>query len=333
VAAGPSLAAAYDACARLARAHYENFPVASLLLPRTMRPHVAALYAFARTADDFADEGAISAGERHRLLDDWLSRLHRSVSPGEAEASPDVRDRRATLQGRQREERENLDAGRDPGATAPADFHDQIFEALARTIRECRLPVVLFEDLLSAFRQDVDKKRYGTWDEVLDYCRRSANPVGRLVLRIAGYEDADLDRASDALCTALQLANFWQDLERDWLRGRLYLPLDDLEACGARERTLDERRLTPEWRAAMQRVADRTRSLFERGRPVCDGVSGRLRFELRATWLGGIAILNRLEASGFDVFTNRPSLGKRDFGPILLGALCWRMIRGERLGD
>jgi len=297
-AASPSLAAAYEACARLARTHYENFPVASRLLPRRMRPHVAALYAFARTADDFADEGVRTSAERHRLLDDWHRRLHLCVSPV---------------------------ARLDPGALPRAAiFHDQVFEALGQTIRECRLPIVLFEDLLSAFRQDVDTRRYATWDAVLDYCRRSANPVGRVVLRIAGYEDAELDRASDSLCTALQLTNFWQDLERDWLRGRLYLPLADVEACGAREQALDERRLNAEWRSVLQRAADTARSLFEAGRPVCDRVNGRLRFELRVTWLGGTTILNRLESSGFDVFTSRPSLGTRDLVPLLLSALRWR---------
>jgi phytoene synthase len=274
------LQAAYAACARLAREHYENFPVASLLLPRAMRPHVAAVYAFARTADDFADEGTRSVEERLRLLDDWSHRLH--------------------------------------------DEHpEHLFLAVQNTIREKRLPISLFEDLLSAFRQDVTVRRYATWADLLDYCRRSANPVGRLVLRIAGCDDVQLDRASDALCTALQLANFWQDLERDWVKGRLYVPRADADAAGAMESDLDARRMTPAWRAALAAVAARTRTLFDEGRAVADGVSGRLRWELRFTWLGGVRILDRLERAGFDVFEKRQALGPSDAPAILWGALAW----------
>lgn len=290
------LAAAYAACQRLAREHYENFPVASRLLPRPMRPHVAAVYAFARVADDFADEGGRSPGERHRLLDDWLARLRACVEP----------------------------AGQADAAGRHADPHRPVFIALGHTIRTCRLPLSLFEELLSAFRQDVTVRRYATWDSVLDYCRRSANPVGRLVLRIAGYRNEALDRSSDCLCTALQLANFWQDLERDWLRGRLYVPADDVAACGAAEADLDARRVTPAWRCALERVAARTRALFDGGRAVCDGVRGPLRLELRLTWLGGARILDRIERAGFDVFAARPTLRGGDTFALLWKAFLWR---------
>jgi hydroxysqualene synthase len=301
-----SLAAAYRACEDLARAHYENFPVASRLLPRRMRPHVAAVYAFARTADDFADEGRAAGGSpltpagRHALLDDWLRRLR------ETAADPSKPGPRSHLE------------TRDPG---PETLY---IEALGHTIRACDLPVELFEDLISAFRQDITTHRYATWDDLLDYCRRSANPVGRLVLRIAGYRDPALDRASDALCTALQLVNFWQDLAIDWQRGRLYVPEMDRVACGADEADLGARRLTEEWRAALERVAARTRELFEGGRPVCDGVRGRLRLELRMTWLGGVTILDRLRARGFDVFAARPTLGRADLMRLAWQALWWR---------
>jgi hydroxysqualene synthase len=287
-----ALASAYATCARLAREHYENFPVASLLLPRAMRPHVAAVYAFARTADDFADEGTRSVEERLRLLDDWLALLK--------------------------------DDGRRAAADVGAVPAGQIFLAVHDTIREKRLPVGLFEDLLSAFRQDVTVHRYATWSDLLDYCRRSANPVGRLVLRIAGHDDPALDRQSDALCTALQLANFWQDLERDWDKGRLYVPRADLEAAAAAESDLNARRITAAWRAALASVAARTRTLFDEGRGVADGVSGRLRWELRLTWLGGVRILDRLERDGFDVFRRRPSLGPADAPVIVWRALAWR---------
>ena len=279
--------AAYGECERVARAHDENFPVASWLLPAGMRPHVAALYAFARTADDFADEGSLPPDERLRLLDDWQRRLH------------------ACAWGEQLN-------GADP-----------IFAALGATIRDRRLPVHLFDDLLSAFRQDITTPRYQTWTSVIDYCRRSANPVGRLVLRIAGYENDRLDAASDALCTALQLTNFWQDLERDWQKGRIYVPLDDLAASRARIDDLSARQMTDAWRHALGLAAQRTREQFAAGRAVCDLVEGRLRYELRLTWLGGVRILERLEQTGFDVFTSRPQLRMRDACSLVWRALNW----------
>ena len=285
---------AYRVCERLAAAHYENFPVASHLLPRAMRPHVAAVYAFARAADDLADEGSLSADERHRLIDDWRRRLHDCVGCSPAGVRRDGIGER-----------------------------DQIFVALGDTILRCRLPVSLFEDLLSAFRQDITTHRYETWDALLDYCRRSANPVGRLVLRIAGYRDGALDLASDGLCTALQLTNFWQDLGRDWRRGRLYLPAEDWKDCGATEAELDQRRLTDGWRCALERAATRTREFFFQGRRVCDGVRGRLRLELRLTWLGGMRILRRVEGARFDVFAHRPVLGASDVPALLWGAITW----------
>jgi squalene synthase HpnC len=184
--------------------------------------------------------------------------------------------------------------------------------------------VSLFDDLLSAFRQDVTRTRYETWDDVLDYCRRSANPVGRLVLGIAGCRDAALDCRSDAICTALQLTNFWQDLERDWRKGRLYLPLEDCRREGANPGDLNAGRLTPEWRRVLAAAAARTAALFEEGRAVCDGVRGRLRLELRVTWLGGRCILSRVEQAEFDVFRRRPTLGAADLPALLWRALTWR---------
>jgi squalene synthase HpnC len=276
------------------RQHYENFPVASVLLPAAMRPHVAAVYAFARTADDFADEGAWPAGERHRLLDGWARRLRDAASGA-------------------------LTPGPPPDEGEPADTV-AIFDALGRTIREKALPLGLFEDLLSAFRQDVTVHRYATWTDLLDYCRRSANPVGRLVLRIAGYRDVQLDRWSDAVCSGLQLVNFWQDLMIDFRRGRIYLPADDLRRHGATEGDLGTGRITPAWRAALADVVLRTRSLLHEGRPVCDAVGGRLRYELRATWLGGVRILDRLESGSFDVAARRPVLGAADL-PWFVGRI------------
>ena len=282
-----TVARAYAACERLAREHYENFPVASRLLPARMQPHIAAIYAFARTADDFADEGDRDPAARLRDLDAWSSRLHAAAA-----GSP----------------------------IAGTDGH--VFVALADTIARFALPVALFDDLLDAFRQDVTTKRYDSWADVLGYCRRSADPVGRLVLRVAGYADPRLDAWSDAICTALQLTNFWQDLDGDWRKGRLYVPRDLASTAGAREEDLARGEITAAWRTALGECARRTRALFDAGRPVCDAVRGRLRWELRATWLGGTRILERLERSRFDVFRARPSLSAAD-APIVL----WRLAR------
>jgi len=283
--------AAYARCLDIAQRHYENFPVASRLLPRRARPHIAAIYAFARIADDFADEGTRSPAARLALLDDWQRRLHKAVLAPKSEDDSDA---------------------------------SAIFHALGDSIRRCNLDVQLFDDLLSAFRQDVNVRRYETWDDVLDYCRRSANPVGRLVLRVNGYRDERLDACSDAVCTALQLTNFWQDLEVDLKKDRLYVPLSEVQAAGADIEDLRRFRLTPEWRRVMEAAGARTRALFAAGRPVADSVRGRLRWELRATWLGGMRILDRLAAGGYDVFTARPKLGMIDAVVIAGRALTWR---------
>lgn len=297
--ASPELAAAYAACERLARTHYENFPVASRLLPAAMRPHVAALYAFARVADDFADEGDLPDAAREALLDEWTRALEDALATNEDPAS-----------------------GLAPSAFLPPSTLP-LLPAIAHTIRTRNLPPSQFHDLISAFRQDVRVKRYATWADLLDYCRRSANPVGRLVLRIAGYDDPRLDQQSDALCTALQLTNFWQDLERDWQKGRVYVPQEEVRAALAREEDLAARRLTPEWRRALQATALRTRALFDEGRGIGDTLRGRLRWELRLTWLGGVRILDRLEAHGFDVFRQRPALGARDAPGMLWNLVSW----------
>jgi squalene synthase HpnC len=289
------LSRAYAACEAMARAHYENFPVASRLLPRPMRPHVAAVYAYARVADDLADEGAAPPAERLAQLNAWQRRLHAAVAVERSD-------------------------------TAPHEHEDLIVVALAHSIRLLDLPIALFDDLLSAFAQDTMTTRYASWDDVLDYCRRSANPVGRLVLRIAGYRDATLDQSSDALCTALQLTNFWQDFGRDWRAGRLYVPREVAAACGADEAELNGSALTAPWRAALGRCIAETARQFRAGRAVCDGVRGRLRYELRFTWLGGARTLERVERTGSALLTNRPTLGARDV-PVLL----WRAARWPAL--
>jgi squalene synthase HpnC len=285
---------AYAACEALARSHYENFPVASRLLPRAMRPHVAAVYAFARVADDIADEGTVAAGQRRVQLDAWQRRLHAATAVEES-------------------------------AEPPHTHEDLIIVAAAHTIRTLDLPIALFDDLVSAFGQDITTTRYDSWRDLLDYCRRSANPVGRLVLRIAGYDpdgDAALGASSDALCTALQLTNFWQDLGRDWIAGRLYVPLDVAAAHGALDSQLGIAALPPAWVAAIADCVAVTTGLFQRGRLVCDRVGGRLKYELRATWLGGRRVLERVESRGARLALDRPSLGMAD-----APTLAWRLLR------
>jgi len=286
------LARAYGACEALARSHYENFPVASRLLPVAMRPHVAAVYAFARVADDIADEGAALPADRQARLRAWQNRLHRAVAE-QAERLPEHRD-------------------------------DLIAVAVGHSIRSFDLPLSLFDDLLSAFGQDTMTTRYTSWADVLDYCRRSANPVGRLVLRIAGYRDEALDRSSDALCTALQLTNFWQDFGRDWRAGRLYVPREVQDACGADESLLAAGRITDPWARALESSAAFTRGRFAEGRAVCDGVRGRLRAELRFTWLGGMRILERVERDRFGALERRPTLGFGDAPLLVWRAALWR---------
>lgn len=281
-----ALDAAYAHCLAQASSHYENFPVASWLVPAPIRPHVAAVYAFARSADDFADEDGYDMAERFRLLDDWLARLHRAAGPG-------------------------------------ADASDPVFLALGHTIRTCKLPVDLFEALLSAFRQDITVTRYATWADVDDYCRRSANPVGRLVLRLFGHDNARLDAWSDAICTALQLTNFWQDFAVDWRRGRLYVPEEQWRASGAHPDQLSAGMTTTprEWQQALAASAARTRALFYQGRPLLQYTRGRLRLELEATWHGGTRVLEKLEQGRFDPVAARPKLGMGD-GLVI----AWRML-------
>jgi phytoene synthase len=289
------LASAYAECERLARSHYENFPVTSHLLPAPMRPHVAAVYAFARVADDIADEGGDPPGVRQARLRAWRHRLHEAVESRQPDRPVPSRD-------------------------------DLLFTALGHTIRSFELPVSLFDDLLSAFGQDTMTNRYASWAEVLDYCRRSANPVGRIVLRIAGWRDEGLDRWSDALCTALQLTNFWQDFGRDWRAGRLYVPRDAHEACGAAEADLAAGRMTPAWARAIESCVTVTRAKFDEGRPVCDAISGRLRFQLRLTWLGGHRILMKVERHAGNLLHHRPTLGVSDLPGLLWWTARWAAV-------
>ncbi len=275
---------AFRTCEARVSAHYENFPVGRWV-PKDKRPFVHALYAFARAADDFADEPAYE-GRRREKLDEWESRLH------------------AAYEGR---------------------AEDAIFVALGETVRRLAIPKPLLLDLLSAFRQDTVKPAYDTWEELLDYCRRSANPVGRLVLLVFGYADPALPPLSDAICTALQLANHWQDLGVDERRGRRYVPRELMVRFAVTEDDLRSEGVTPGFRALMAELVLRTRALFAEGRPLCDRVGRDLRFEMRLTWLGGSSILDRIEAAEYDVFRRRPH-----HGPLAKAGLAWRALRWRR---
>jgi squalene synthase HpnC len=291
----PKLVNAYQVCEQLARAHYENFPVASRLAPKAMRPHIAAIYAFARTADDFADEGDVPPNERLARLGAWRDMLH----------------------------------GRPPPAILLPVEAPAIFRALHHTLDRFEIEPTLCDDLLSAFEQDVTTCRYETWDAVLDYCRRSANPVGRLVLALASCRDAGALGQSDAVCTALQLTNFWQDFGRDWRDGRLYVPRDVLERHAACEDAVSaDDRPDRHWQAVFGDVVARTRLLFDEGRDVSEAVRGRLRYELRATWLGGTTILDRTAELRERSFAARPTLTASDAVRLAPRAVWWR--RGSR---
>jgi len=270
--AAPSLSEAQDYCARLVRGHYENFPVASRLVPARLRPAVQAIYAFARTADDFADEAAF-AGERLERLAEWESLLQ-DCFRGTAE--------------------------------------HPVFVALREAVRCHELPPGPFYDLLAAFRLDVVKTRHPDRASLLDYCRLSANPVGRLILHLFGYREERLLGWSDAICTALQLTNHWQDVAIDIANDRIYLPEDARRRHGVGEDELRRSLATSGFRALMKEEVNGARALFDDGRPLCDAVSGRLRWELRLTVQGGLRILEKIELADYDVFTRRPRLGAAD---------------------
>lgn len=276
---GDALARAYAACEKLAREHYENFPVASRILPKALRPHVAAVYAFARQADDFADEAAYEGADRVALLDAWRGKLRRCAD-GEAD--------------------------------------DPTFLALGHTIREKGLPPQLFEDLLTAFTMDVTVTSYESFEDLLGYCRHSANPVGRLVLLIHGHRDDEMHRLSDSICTALQLTNFWQDVAVDLDKGRCYIPREDLRSFGVDDAALSERRITPALARLLAFQTDRTRKLFDHGAGLVSRLRGRLRAEIRLVLAGGRRILDKIDAAGGDVFDHRPTLGFADWGRLVL---------------
>lgn len=278
----PTLQQSYQHCQELARRHYENFPVASYLLPRKFRMPVSVIYAFARTADDIADEGNLQDQERLDGLEQMQQKLHACVQ-GEA--------------------------------------HDPIFIALADVIRTYRLPVTLFEDLLNAFRMDVTQKRYLDFGELMFYCRHSANPVGRLLLHLYGEATPRNVGYSDAICSALQLINFLQDLQQDYHEmQRIYLPQDEMQRFGVTEDMIANGESTSAVRKLLLFQLARCQRLLQSGAPLGLALKGRIGLELRMIILGGSRILEKLQKQENDLFT-RPRLGARDWPAILINAL------------
>jgi len=288
-----AIADAYDACTKLARAHYENFPVGRLV-PKKMQPHVHAVYAFARYADDLADEGYAGTAKAQGARD--------VMTPEQRLAALDDWERQLCS----------------PPGTPGLHF---IFVALHETIRVLDLPLNLFTDLLSAFKQDVVKRRYANFNEVLDYCRRSANPVGRLVLLLHGNREEELHVLADHICTGLQLANFWQDVGVDLEKDRMYLPEDDRVTYGVTEESLFAHRADDKYRELLAFQVDRTQGIFDQGEPLTKKLRGLLRLEIRLTWLGGTTILRKIEALKYDTLNHRPTVGKADMALLFLKAL------------
>jgi squalene synthase HpnC len=269
-ATAPSLEEARQYCERLAKSHYENFSVATWFLPKRLRQHFYNVYAYCRISDDLGDEVG-DPQQSLELLEQWETELNACYA-----GSP----------------------------------KHPVFVALAETVKQCSIPKPEFSDLLIAFRQDQAVTRFETFNDVLAYCRYSANPVGHLVLYLCGYRDVERQRLSDYTCTALQLANFWQDVSVDYGKGRIYLPLEDLRRFGVTGDEIAERRATPQFVAMMKFEVERARDWFARGLPLVKMVNRELAIDLELFSRGGQEILNAIERQGFDVLRARPEISK-----------------------
>ena len=285
-AVAPSLEEAQAYCQRLARSHYENFSVATWFLPRRLQQHFFNVYAYCRISDDLGDEAGDQALAL-RLLGEW-----------EAE----------------------LQACYGSGARHP------VFVALTETVRACQIPQHEFSDLLRAFRQDQFTPRYETFDDLLGYCKYSANPVGHLVLYVCGYRDEERQKLSDFTCTALQLANFWQDVVIDYAKGRIYLPLEDLRRYRVGEDDIAQRRATPAFIEMMRFEVERARDWFRQGLPLVKAVDRELAIDLELFSRGGQEILNAIERQGFDVLRRRPVISKPRKLVLVLRAALGKLV-------
>ena len=276
--------ACYRYCEALCRARHHNYPVGSMFARSLLRKHIFALFAFARVADDFADEKAYE-GRRARELDRWEEQLHAAYR-GHAE--------------------------------------HPVFIALADTVDKFGLPITEFTELLSGFRTDLERKRYATFDELLSYTRQAAEPVGRLLLYIGGYRAPELHAYAENLATALAVARLIQDVPQDWERGRVYLPAEDLRHFGVSEGDIASRRVSGAVGNLVRYEVARARSLFERARPLVDIVGSDLAVELALTWHGGMRILDKIEHVGKRLFAQRPQLNTADKALVLARAIAWR---------
>lgn len=287
----PSIEEAQAYCKRLTESHYENFHVASWFLPKRLRPHFQSIYAYCRIADDLGDE----VGDRAQslaLLDLWGEELE---------------------------------------ACYAGTARHPVFVALAVTIAECGIPKEPFADLLIAFRRDQTVTRFATMEEVLEYCRYSANPVGRLVLYAGGYRDAEMFRLSDHTCSALQLANFWQDVRVDYEKGRIYIPGEDMVRFGVDEGTIASGRMTPAFRELMRYEVEAARKMFAAGAPLIGMVDAELALDLDLFTRGGFEILNAIEAQDFDVLRSRPAISKWRKAALLIHALSDKLLSRRRV--
>jgi squalene synthase HpnC len=278
------LDACYRYCEALVRARHHNYPVASMFARSHLRKHIFAMFAFARVADDIADEQTFE-GRRARELDRWEEQLHEAYR------------------------------GR-------ADH--PVFVALADTVDKFALPITEFTEMLSGFRTDLERRRYATFDELRSYTRQAAEPVGRLLLYIGGYRAPELHAYADDLSSAVAVARLIQDIPADWQRGRVYMPAEDLRHFGVTEADIASRRESPAVGALVRYEVARTRALFERARPLVDTVGADLAVELALTWHGGMRILEKIESTGAKLFAERPSLGRADKALVLARALRWR---------
>ncbi len=279
------LEACYHYCEALCRARHHNFPVASFFARSQLRKHIFAMFAFARVADDFADEAAYE-GRRARELDRWEELLH------------------DTYYGR------------------PPDH--PVFIALADTVRRFSLPIVEFTQLLSGFRTDLEVRRYATWSDLRSYTRQSAEPVGHILLYIGGYRAPELHAYADDLSSGLAVARLLQDMPADWARGRVYVPAEDLRHFGVTEADIASRRETAAVGALVRYLVARTRALLERSRPLIDLVSADLAVELALMWHGGGRILDKIAAAGPALLAERPRLNAADKALVVARAVAWR---------
>lgn len=284
-----SLSEAQSYCRRLAQSHYENFTVASWLLPRELRPHFHSIYAYCRWADDLADE--TGGGRRSlELLDWWQTQLDACY-----------------------------------GACSDDQSRHPVFVALCETIEQYNIPQQPFSDLLEAFRRDQRQTRYETFDELLDYCRCSANPVGRLVLHLGRCCDETNARLSDSICTGLQLANFWQDVARDWEMGRIYLPAESCRKAGYSEAMFERREANQAFRQMLAAEVDRAERFLRAGRPLIGQVPRSLRLDVTLFVAGGLAVLDAIRQVDYDVWSVRPTVSRA--GKLKLSLRTWWTLR------